>query len=84
NQKQSQKQSQNPGGNPPDPFFLLIIYLSEVFGRANFKCGRPGEISAFSIINVDKRGTMRSFLEKIIMTMTASPLDRRILGESSE
>ncbi|MEO5328783.1 MAG: hypothetical protein H7829_11130 [Magnetococcus sp. THC-1_WYH] len=24
-EKQSQKQSQNPGGNPPDPFFLLII-----------------------------------------------------------
>ncbi|MEO5329773.1 MAG: hypothetical protein H7829_16210, partial [Magnetococcus sp. THC-1_WYH] len=38
NQKQKQNQNQNPGGNPPDPFFLLIIDYSWAFVRANFKC----------------------------------------------
>ncbi|MEO5328694.1 MAG: hypothetical protein H7829_10665, partial [Magnetococcus sp. THC-1_WYH] len=26
-QSQKQSQKQNPGGNPPDPFFLLIIFF---------------------------------------------------------
>ncbi|MEO5327709.1 MAG: hypothetical protein H7829_05635 [Magnetococcus sp. THC-1_WYH] len=30
--REKQNQNQNPGGNPPDPFFLLIIYFSVPFG----------------------------------------------------
>ncbi|MBF0605872.1 MAG: hypothetical protein HQL07_19530 [Nitrospirae bacterium] len=35
-QNKNKKQSKNPGGNPPDPFFLLIVLF----------CGTPGEKNA--------------------------------------
>ncbi|MEO5328309.1 MAG: hypothetical protein H7829_08685, partial [Magnetococcus sp. THC-1_WYH] len=42
--KQSQKQSQNPGGNPPDPFFLLIILFNVNMLHSRYKAWCCGDV----------------------------------------